>query len=482
MKRPTVAPLDFFAKLRWLDGKPLLDHMEPYRREFMTKALYSFRPDDTPLYNLVLSGRGKKNWKSCDLVLAGFYRLLLWESIQGNDVLIAANDEGQAGDDLSLAKKLVQANPFMARELEIVQKQIRRLDGKGAMTILPSRDAAGLHGKTALMVGFDEIHGYRDWDILEALAPDPTRPDTLQWITSYDTIYNTSGVPLFDLKQQAQRGEDPRMLFSWYSADLCTDPDFADLPAEQRANPSMSSWPDGKAYLEQQRRRLPSHKFRRLHLNLPGAPDGAYFDGGLIDAAIVHGVTELPPEHGLDFVAWCDMSGGSNDDAVLAIGHKDNEERLLLDFVGSQNGKPPFNPRDAVAKFARVLRRYGISQVTGDAYAGEIFVNDFREYGIDYVKSDLKSATEVYEKFEPLLNAGDVELLDHPTLIKQLQTLVVRGAKITHQSGDHDDWANAVAGAIVLAKDADGPRERQQRVDLAILAQEAAERRARSIV
>ncbi|RWM04571.1 MAG: hypothetical protein EOR68_02875 [Mesorhizobium sp.] len=448
------SPLDFFARLKWLDGKPLLDVMEDYRREFMMRALYTFRDDGVPLFNLVLSGRGKKNWKSCDLVLAGFYRLLLWKSIQGNDVLIAANDEGQAGDDLGLAKKLVECNPILGRELGIVQKQIRRRDGRGVMTILPSRDAAGLHGKTALMVGFDEIHGYRDWDILEALAPDPTRPDTLTWVTSYDTIYNSPGVPLYDMKAQALRGEDERLLFSWYSADLCTDPAFADLPAEQRANPSMSSWPDGMAYLDQQRRRLPTHKYRRLHLNLPGAPDGAFFDGGLVDAAFVRGVTELRPEAGIQYQAWVDMSGGSNDDAVLAISHKDTGGRVVLDHISSQHGKAPFNPREAVAKFARTLRQYGLQKVTGDAYAGETFVHDFAEHGIRYRKSDLKSATEIYEQFEPMLNAGDVELLDAPLLQKQMLSLVVRGARITHQPGDHDDWANAACGACILSKDA----------------------------
>src|SRR5215469_1470599 len=41
---------------------------------------------------------------------------------------------------------------------------------------------------------------------------------------------------------------------------------------------TLSSWPDGRGYIEQQRQRLPVHKFRRLHLNLLGAPDGAFLD------------------------------------------------------------------------------------------------------------------------------------------------------------------------------------------------------------
>jgi hypothetical protein len=41
-------------------------------------------------------------------------------------------------------------------------------------------------------------------------------------------------------------------------------------------------------------------------------------------------------------------------------------------------------------------------------------------------------------------------LLDVPTLQEQLLTLVWRGSKIDHQPGDHSDYANAAAGALVL--------------------------------
>ena len=48
------------------------------------------------------------------------------------------------------------------------------------MQILPARDIAGAHGKTYSFIGFDEIHGYRNHDLFEALAPDPTR-SRLAW-------------------------------------------------------------------------------------------------------------------------------------------------------------------------------------------------------------------------------------------------------------------------------------------------------------
>jgi hypothetical protein len=103
----------------------------------------------------------------------------------------------------------------------------------------------------------------------------------------------------------------------------CTDPAFAHLPPDERANPSMASWPEGKSYLEQQRRRLPSARFRRLHHNLPGAPQGAFYDQGMIEVAIVPGRYTLEPQDGVDYFAFVDMSGGSSDDAVLGISHWD---------------------------------------------------------------------------------------------------------------------------------------------------------------
>jgi hypothetical protein len=450
-KRRTHIPtsLEFFDKLQWLDGRPLLKTIEPYRRLIFNQALDTFDADGRPSFNLVLCGRAKKNWKTADLILAGLYRLLVWPSDKGNDGFILANDEGQAGDDLSLAKKLILANDVLRHELKLSPKAITRKDGKGALQVLPANDVKGSHGKTYLFIGFDEIHSYRTHDLFEALASDPTRRDVLTWITSYAGIRHAPGIPLYDFLQTGKRGDDPRMLFSWYGGDFTTDPAFTDAATpEQRANPSMASWTD-ENYLASQKKRLPTHKYRRLHLNLPGAPDGAAFSGEHVMAAIVERRAALPPVATHRYHAFVDMSGGSNDDAVLAISHKESA-RVVLDLVVSQSGAPPFNPRHAVAKFAATLIEYKIGAVTGDAYAGQTFRADFESHGIRYEVST-RSKHEIYEAFEPLLTASEIELYEVPKLQEQLLTLVWRGVKIDHQPGDHDDYANACAGAAVLA-------------------------------
>jgi hypothetical protein len=99
--------------------------------------------------------------------------------VQGSDGFILTNDVDQAGDDLALAKKLIACNPDLAAEINPLASELRLKDGSASLKILPAKDVLGTHGKSAAFVGYDEIHGYRDWSLMEALQPDPTRPDAL---------------------------------------------------------------------------------------------------------------------------------------------------------------------------------------------------------------------------------------------------------------------------------------------------------------
>ena len=144
------------------------------------------------------------------------------------------------------------------------------------------------------------------------------------------------------------------------------------------------------------------------------------------------------------------MSGGSADDATLAIAHA--EGRITVaDLVVKQSGAAPFNPRDAAYKFAGLLKEYNCHAVWGDSYAGQTFVHDYRTHGVSYC-SPVPPASEQYEMLEPILNAGEVELLDHNKQQEQLLTLVMRGSKITHAHGEHDDCANSLAGMVWLVR------------------------------
>ncbi len=126
-----------------------------------------------------------------------------------------------------------------------------------------------------------------------------------------------------------------------------------------------------------------------------------------------------------------------------------------MDLVVSQGGRPPFDPHSAVRKFSAILRDYFCTVVCGDDYGGNTFKFDFNREGIAYKEPKDQgkrySASDLYEAFEPRLNNGEVILPDNPKLIEQLSTLVLKGLKVGHESGNHDDYANVCAGAVWLA-------------------------------
>jgi hypothetical protein len=170
----------------------------------------------------------------------------------------------------------------------------------------------------------------------------------------------------------------------------------------------------------------------------------------VVEAAVVPGRYELPPVPDNSYLAFVDPSGGSADSMTLAIAHRDGN-RGVIDAVRER--RPPFSPDDVVEEFAAILRRYNITEVHGDRYAGEWPRERFRTHGIEYVPAE-KPKSDIYRDLLPILNSGRAELLDLPRLAAQLCGLERRTARggrdsIDHRPGAHDDIANAVAGVLV---------------------------------
>ena len=171
----------------------------------------------------------------------------------------------------------------------------------------------------------------------------------------------------------------------------------------------------------------------------------------VVDAITCWGRRELPPEQGITYAAFCDPSGGASDAMTLAIAHLRDREVCVLDAV--LEIRPPFDPDQAVAQCAALMRRFGIVRVIGDRYAGQWPVARFAAHGITFEQS-ARPKNDLYHDFLPLANAKRVELLENPRLAAQLIGLERRTARsgrdsIDHIPGGHDDLANAVAGVLV---------------------------------
>lgn len=180
----------------------------------------------------------------------------------------------------------------------------------------------------------------------------------------------------------------------------------------------------------------------------------SYVSREAVSACVVEGRYELPPDKSIHYSAFVDPAGGSGQDSfTMAICHQEKDFKVL-DLV--REVKPPFSPEQTISDFAKVLKAYGISTVTGDRFGGEFPRELFRGHDIAY-KLSAKNKSEIYKELLPMINSGQVLLLDHQKMIDQLCNLERRTARggrdsIDHPPRAHDDIINSVAG-VLISKD-----------------------------
>lgn len=179
----------------------------------------------------------------------------------------------------------------------------------------------------------------------------------------------------------------------------------------------------------------------------------SFIDRDVIESLVERGVAERPYDPRTRYYGAVDPSGGAVDSFTLSISHKDENGNAVLDVV--REAVAPLSPEQTVAEFAKTMKNYRLSRVTGDAYAGLWPREQFAKYGIQYQVSE-RNRSAIYQEFLPLANSRRVRLLDNRRLVNQLASLERRTGRtgrdiIDHGIGAHDDVCNAAALALLLA-------------------------------
>lgn len=157
----------------------------------------------------------------------------------------------------------------------------------------------------------------------------------------------------------------------------------------------------------------------------------------------------IPHDWSRRYIAFVDPAGGGNDEFTLAIGHEDRQTKtMIVDAVYGQRG----TPATIVADYAKTLKQYRISRVTGDRYAGSWPADEFKRNGITFEHSD-SVRSDIYKNALNVINSARVELPPDDRMIQQFVGLERRTSRsgkdtVDHPPGAHDDRANAVAGLI----------------------------------
>lgn len=293
-----------------------------------------------------------------------------------------------------------------------------------------SNPAAGLNE-----IGFWRLEGSADSD---AEVQASIRRGMLSFprtkLVKISTPYVRSGV-LFDDFQRGFGHDDPDLLV-WRASSALMNPTITPERLDRE-------------------RRLDPIRFEREYEAEFTDDLASAFEHAVLTRCVEADVRERAPVHRVAYTAFADAAAGErkgNDAFTVAIAHREGD-RTVLDVLRAW--PPPFAPSAVIAEIADLLRRYRLTTCSGDRYAPGFVAEHFRALGIRYLPS-LLDRSAIYLELLPLVNSGQVVLLDDPTLLRELRGLERRRGtsgrdRVEHAPGAHDDRANAAAGALVSA-------------------------------
>ena len=177
---------------------------------------------------------------------------------------------------------------------------------------------------------------------------------------------------------------------------------------------------------------------------------GGWLPSEVIEAAVDVGITVRLPRKDFRYVSFCDPSGGMRDSFTCGIAHIEKDVAVLDCLI---EVKAPFNPTQATATIAAVLKEYGLRDTIGDRYAAEWVVDAFIRQGISYKHSE-RDRSAIYLDVMAAFTSGRVKLLDNKRMVTQFANLERRTSpigkdRVDHGPGGHDDLCNSAAGALV---------------------------------
>lgn len=410
-------------------------------------------PPSAPVRELVVVA-GRRSAKSRQATLAALhgaisrnYRL---EAAPGEAVVCAvvSPDRKQSRADLGYIKALCRL-PRFAPYFEQINKDEITLN-TGCTLEVKSASHRTTRGFSCPVLVLDEVAflptdldaSSSDQALVEALAPtQATFAQPLRMMIS--TPHRRAGVLWQEYSEHFGK-PNPRTLV-WCADSLSMNP-LLDPAVVAEAHEKDAPWALAE-YGDPETHRV---EFR-ADLESFLAPE-------VVAGCTVSGRYELPPLSTVRYSAFVDAASGSGGDSfAVAVGHGDRRDGRWVRVVDAiREYKPRFAPETVTGDVVTLLKTYGVRHVEGDKYAGAWCSDAFERRGVRYVASP-RTKSECYLAALPVLNQGDVELLDLPALRRQLLALERRTAWGGRQSVDHpptssahDDVANVAAGLVAM--------------------------------
>jgi hypothetical protein len=352
-------------------------------------------------------------------------------------VACLAVDRSQAAIVAGYTKGYFEAVPVLRRMIKRETSDGLELNNSVDIQIVTSNFRAA-RGKSYLGIVLDEVAFWRDEDsstnpdreIYRGLRPGMTTiPNSL--LVGITSVYRRSGLAYERWSKHFGKNSDRFLIIHGPSAALNPTLDQAEIDAAM-AEDAVAARAD---YYSEWRDDL-----------------NTFIPRDLIEGSVDRGVVVRPPQPGLRYVAHCDTSDGvsaQGDSFTAAIAHRE-KDALVLDWVIEIRGK--FNTATATKQIADALKSYGIREIMGDSHARGWAEAEFSKNGIRLLRCEL-DRSDLYLEILAHFGTGRIRLIDSDRLVNQfcgLERRTMSGGrdKVDHPRGQHDDLANAVAGAL----------------------------------
>jgi hypothetical protein len=308
----------------------------------------------------------------------------------------------------------------------------------GVDILIGTTDFRSVRGRAVLCCVMDEVAFFKDensaspdTELYNAVTPGMLTLKDQAMLVAISTPHKKSGLLWNKFSESFGKDDSNVLVVKATTLQLNPTVDAETIAAEIAANPELKK----AEYLCEWRTDISS-----------------FIGSEIYDAAVVRGRTVISPPEAAQCVGFVDVSGGVSDSHTCAVAFPDGTAAVLAAVRELKT-----SDTDAVvAEFATLLRSYGVSQARADRYGAQWVVDAFKRQGIELIKSPY-TRSEIYGNFSPMLNSGQVRLLDNKRLRSQVLALerrTIRGTgrdQIDHPRAGEDDLANSAAGACVMA-------------------------------
>lgn len=371
-------------------------------------------------------------------------------------IVSVANTIDQSRIALQGVKDLINGSPILKQLIVRETSDTLELSNGAVFRALPASSRSG-RGMACPLLIFDELAHAVDTEggnaagssLYQALSPSVAQFGSLGKILMLSSPWTQAGI-FWDLFKQANSGQFGHM-------------QVVNLPTWE-VNPTIT-----KDWLEQEKARDPEMFAIEYGANFSQSL-AAFIDPALVDTAINHYRGPLPPFvdfHGRYYLSL-DPAKGGRDAYTACIVHLDGD-RLVVDkwheFKPSfQDGK---KTQVAIAEVEDWILEhhdlYGFALVVLDQYNSQSTIQRLRgRLPIEELTWTAPTKTKAFSKLRELFNAQTIELYPHSKGIQQLKNLIVQYRSngtwnVTGGTGAAvDDYALALAGAVLVAQDNDG--------------------------